>query len=512
MHVAVQVGGVEDLVEIAARQAAAHGAVPDADRSEPLGAYLSGTGADVRWVGEHVGAVLDGLCAAAVLPAVATYALRYLSTDAAQRPHGVRLAASETERDLRTLSVGSRLLVRLAAMCQRVGGALAHASKHLGLGTILVHTLSHGATEDAEDGGGGGGGAGAGDFQRTIELRRVCEGVYRSALAATLMLYSGDEAPVAAQGPRRGTLAEAFPHIFPRAPEQGPGAELCAPPPARETHALALAGRWSAHMSKLFEPALVALVGDDGRGAHHLTLAADCLLLADRKVDRLLTHPSAATARKAGTGGTGLTDGGGGGGAFEVATRGASYFVHLLKLNRAFALEDASANDKAKERAQALVAAGLAGLLPSLGGPKGADGAARRGKGLTVVQVVPDAPAWQRLQLLLDIRAAARLQSYLHSPDPGTKSLLLRTCARALMACLQVGLFSPYLALHLAPYLAHYLAPYLAPYVASTTPPHPTPRARCRTSYRCTSPTTPWGDTFPPTGGSTAQPTCCGGS
>jgi len=426
---ASQIGGLEDLVEIAARQAAAHGALPDPDRATPLGAYLSGTGADVRWVNEHVGAVLEGLDAAAALPAVATYALRYLSTEAAQRPHSVRLAASETDRDLRTLSVGSRLLVRLATMCQRLGGSLVHASKSLGLGHILVHTLAH---DNAGEGAGAGGDSGeGGDFQRTVELRRVCEAAFRSTLAATLMLYGGDEAPAASRGPRRGTLAAAYPRLFPRRAADRSPTELCAPPPPREALSEPLLGRWSAHMSKLFEPALVALVGDDGRGAHHLPLAADCLLLADRAVDRLLAHPTAATSG----GGRGEEGGGNGG----VATRGAAYFAPLMKINKSFVLEDASANDKAKERAQALVAGAVAALLPPLSGPKGGDGGARRGKGLAVVAVVPDAPTWQRLQLVLDLRAAARLQSYLHTPDPGTKSLLLRTCARALIACLQVG-------------------------------------------------------------------------
>ena len=53
--------------------------------------------------------------------------------------------------------------------------------------------------------------------------------------------------------------------------------------------------------------------------------------------------------------------------------------------------------------------------------------------------MVPDVGTWQRLQLLLDTRVASRLQSYLYTSDPSMKSLLFRTCARALAACLQVS-------------------------------------------------------------------------
>ena len=236
------------------------------------------------------------------------------------------------------MSVGSRLLIRTASFCQHLTATLAGISRDLGLGTILVNALA-GSSLTHDHGGGGHGGEDQGptlanNFQRMIDLRRVAETIYWAGLNTTLMLYSGEEAPVMWRGSRRSTASTAFPRLFPHT--QGSGAAaMGAPLPAPTTAAAPLHCRWSAHMSKLFEPILVEFVGEDGKGSRHMPLGADCLALADKLVDRLLIRADD----------TMVSNGG-------VATRGAVYFAQLLKLTRAFGVEDAAVNERAKERAQ----------------------------------------------------------------------------------------------------------------------------------------------------------------
>ena len=335
------VNGVEELVSIAARQVGDRGAV-NAETMDPLGPYLGGTGAEAAWLGEHIVTILDLLVEADMFPAIALYVLRFLSTDAAQRVSCVRLSTAgshsqESERDIKSLSVGSRLLIRTAAFCQHLTAVLAGISKELGLGTILVNALA-GATMTHDHGGGvdDHGPTLANNFQRMIDLRRAMETIYWAGLSTTLMLYSGEEAPVLWRGPRRGNASSAFPRLFPRTRGDG-GAAMGAPLPPPTTAAAPLHCRWSAHMSKLFEAILVEFVGDDGKGSRYMSLGADCLALADKLVDRLLIRSDDMM----------VSNGSGG-----VVTRGPLYFAQLLKITRAFGVEDAAVNDKAKERAQ----------------------------------------------------------------------------------------------------------------------------------------------------------------
>ena len=196
-------------------------------------------------------------------------------------------------------------------------------------------------------------------------------------------------------------------------------------------------------MSQLFEPVLAGYVGDDGRGSHRLPLGAQCLALADHLVERALC--GAGPGSRAGGGATG------------ASTRSGPYFVALFRLTRAYVQEDAAASDRAKEKAQLAATGALLHLLPApTARPPGHTGA----KGAYVPLAVPDVATWQRLQLLLDARVAARLQSYLHTPDNALKTQLFRVASRALAAGLQVRPCltclwpcpAPFCA---APYLAH---------------------------------------------------------
>ena len=333
------VSGIEDLVAITAMQVGNRGAV-NAEAMDPLGPYLGGTGAEAGWIGEHIVTILDLLVEAEIFPSISLYVLRFLSTDAAQRVSSVRLSTAgpgsnnqESERDIKTLSVGSRLLIRTATFCQHLTGVLASVSKDLGLGTILVNALA-GTSLAHDQEGGEQGPTLANNFQRMIDLRRSAEAIYWAGLNTTLMLYTGEEAPVVWRGSRRVTASTAFPRLFPHTKGAG-AAAMGAPLPAPTIAAAPLHCRWSAHMSKLFEPILIEFVGEDGKGNRHMPIGADCLILADKLVDRLLIRADDAM----------ISNGG-------VATRGALYFAQLLKLSRAFSVEDAAVNEKAKERSQ----------------------------------------------------------------------------------------------------------------------------------------------------------------
>jgi len=418
MHAALEgytglVGAVEDLISLAAAHAAAAPAPAAASAPVPaLGPFLAAAGADPLWVSTHAVAILDRAVAADLIPALALYALRFLSTDAARRSaglgHGATTAATGGVTEPSSLSIGSRLLLRVAKFCQHVCSTLAGTSRELDVRTILATAAAAAAPAPAPAGGAGAAGSA---LDRSIALRRVAEGLYWAGLTATLMMYTGEEAPPPARGPRATRAAAAFAQYFPAAAGTASGAEagggwaIGAPPPRPSVGASVLASRWSAHMSQLFEPVLAEYVGDDGRGSHRLPLGTECLALADHLVDRALRGAGPAdrpsTSPSSGSGsGSGSPRAGAGAGA-GASTRSGQYFVALVRLHRAYVHEDGAANDRAQTQAQLAASGAVLHMFPAVttrppGAPRGADGVA---KGAYVAPAVPDVATWQRLQV-----------------------------------------------------------------------------------------------------------------
>jgi hypothetical protein len=96
-------------------------------------------------------------------------------------------------------------------------------------------------------------------------------------------------------------------------------------------------------MCKLFEPILIDIVGEDGKGTTRMSVAGECLQLADKEVDERYISGFHDYTRTSGTT-TGRRKGG--------STRGPVYFAGLFRLYRCLVTEDGATNDRAVERTQ----------------------------------------------------------------------------------------------------------------------------------------------------------------
>ena len=406
-------GCVEELVSLAVKQANSH-SDPATTESDALGMSLGNLGVEFSWMNARAVEVLLLGMESNIIPGLALYVIRFLSAEAAQRSCDVRLLSgfdAESERETKGLSIGSRLVMRMAKFLQHMTVCLSSLSRNIGLPSA-VNTYSQYSDADGD--------AHLVPFQSILEMRKMSERLYHSCLTAALMLYSGEEAPIAVQGPYSTTLLHAHPALFASTAvyngDQINGAGVW------ET----MESRFSAHTCKLFEAVLLDLVGEDGRGSHRMPLSGECLQHTERIVDSLLTRtPTADTAVKE---------------ISEVgATRGSAYFTGLFRVYRALTVEEA-ASGKAKEKAHAALVAAVALSLPvaaqhsALAVEDGRKGAERR----QIPPVAADSPTWQRLQMLLDTRASARLSYCFYSSELGLHASLLRVCQRALGTCLQV--------------------------------------------------------------------------
>ena len=420
------IGCIEELLSIAVKQANnRHTAVTCDDDGPKL--FLASAGADHRWVTTHAVEILYGVLSKGMLPGVAVFVLRYLSTDASQLSGDVRFKGSEDrERDTKGLSVGSRLIVRMSKFLQYVNVCLCSLSRDLVLPALLSEHNSY--ETDTEE---------LVIFRRVLDMRRMAEALYQSCLTTCLMLVTGEEAPLAPWGPSCSTLLQAHPLLFP------PESPLMGSP----VLSTVLGCVWKAHTYKLFEPLLLALVGEDGKGSQRMAIGGDCLLQAERVVESL-TMQASASASASGVlkvqvelEGEGATE--------VMATRGSAYFNGFFKVFRALCAEESSVG-KARERSQAGVVAAVALSLPQVSlrnlSEDGIKVTERRPA--ATVPAVQESASWQRMQLLLDTRIATRLSLYFNTKEPSLQVALLKACQRALWGCLlaapEVGLCEPY--------------------------------------------------------------------
>ena len=435
-------GCIEDLVSVAAERANSR-YQPIPQEEVDLGYFLNAHCLDRLWLSEKVVQILALVVESNMISGVALYVLRFISTDAAQRSSDVRLIGgigreNEKESDTRGLSIGSRLIMRTAKFLQHLSVCLCSLSRDLELSSLLREQLKRVERDETV----------LNEFQSLIDLRKVAEDLYRSCLRGTIMLYTGEEAPVRAVGHYGTNLMEAHPKLF----RSQHTSTLSKNVPLVDPLDVPMECRWSAHTCRLFEPTLLELVGEDGRGSQRLSLGGEMLSQADNVIDGLLTAVASASLSAASTGDQRVEDMVSGQG---VESRGSAYFVGLLRICRALCAEELAGTGRAKERANLSVVTAMALSLPPIAPHTAAiteDGKATQ-RMTGVVTVVPDGVTWQRLFVLLDTRSALRIPAYFSSHEPGMKVALLKTCCRALSSFLQVPadvrLIDPYVSVGL---------------------------------------------------------------
>ena len=144
--VSAYMGCIEELVSLAVKKGT-NKCRPSGDEEDSLGFFLSGLGVEASWLHERSVEVLLLAVDSNMLSAIALYVLRFLSTEASQRSSDVRLLGgisrrNETEKDTKGLSIGSRLIMRMAKFMQHMSLCLCSLSRDLLLPVMLKEQLA----------------------------------------------------------------------------------------------------------------------------------------------------------------------------------------------------------------------------------------------------------------------------------------------------------------------------------------------------------------------------------
>lgn len=403
----------------------------EAAASDETNPFLLSSRVDLTWLYDNIADVVSLIAAGQLMPAIALYTMRFLVSDASQSiDDGDALQAGSTV-NLKGMSLGSRLLMRVAKFFQHMVATLTSMSKHLNVVSI--------ATGSSEDVG-----------ASKLKARTVAESLYRSVVSSVVMLYLGEESTLPLHGLFATKLERSHKVLFSPKALSVNGAVI---PPLTAQFA---ESRWSVQYCKLFEPILIDLVGEDGRGSARMPLGGDCLRRADflaplvlsmtnKKNMKVASAASLASFTEPNDFFTVNFDTG-------MECRGTVYFVSLVRLVRSFCSVEGTSG-RALERAQANVGSSVLNLLPSL--PMSVtklslEESLRRLSSSTAAMHC-DSSALQRIQVVLDTRCPARLQSYFSCTEDSVKNFLAKICCRALSVCVSVSaeqsLQEPYLSL-----------------------------------------------------------------
>ena len=400
--------------------------------------FILSTGAEFHWVCSHVREIVQECVHGKLFPAVALFTARFLNSDNASGTEDSKALRSTNGRtgggntgntgNTKGLSLGARLIVRVAKFFQHFVSCLQHVSRPL--------AMSHIVTTDANNRSGLLGEEAMG----LTQTRASAEALYKGVLSAMTMLYLGEESCLPLSGSFAKKVRSSHPHVLASADEK-----------RTNSHSQS---NWSVNMSKLMEPLILDMVGDDGKGSGKMTLGGDVLRQADVFVPLLHTlvakggdnthnHKMGNNNNNNNNNSNNNNDTDpfklGGGFCTGIESRGTSYFVSVMRINRNLCSVD-TATGKALDRARTSVVSALNTLLPTVVLPttKEAEEASNHTLSSVTSALVLDSSAIQRLQVVLDMKLASKLGSYFNTQDTGLKNTLVRVGLRALTICCQV--------------------------------------------------------------------------
>lgn len=371
-----------------------------------LGIALEKTGADLDWLRSNALTVANLALEQGFLAGVSLFLLRFLGTDYAKNLDSQRGALTMKDSvNIRGISLGSKLASRVSKFLQHMVNCLSAMSSQM----TAMQLSTSSASNDA--------------LLLKLKHRKTLDGLFNGTLTSLLMLYVGEESPVAFAGSYYSDLSAAHPSWFPASSELA------------NQHA-SIDSRWNAQMCKLFEPPLIDLVGEDGGGSNKVSVSVEMIKNADKLMSNYvanvaLSFPSAGVVAKHHAL-PAVYDS-------SVQSRGSFYFVGLIRYIRSICVMEA-ASAKSNERTQQGIIAAVILLLPTPDTTilKPIETPEDAAQGETTVRYLPEGQWWQKIQVVLDARCGARLQANFSSNDVTTKVSLLKLCQRVFAVCLSL--------------------------------------------------------------------------
>jgi WD40 repeat protein len=381
---------------------------------------LAETGVDIRWILEDAHRpILDLLIDLPVIPAIVVYISRFLVLDASKMDYPEVSLKYYSKRTVASdLSIGSKLLIRIVKFFEHCILCLSSLSRLLSNFSIPFSSTLDTQQKQSE-------------VQDYLLEKSLVQRLYFSTVASLMMVEMGEEVPYL-HGCRDSTLASSFDNLL----------------SSTQPHATVV--RWNPDISKMFEPLLRDLLGDDSKGNHSkVNSSGESLTTASNVVSALalgFSHGPASSTTASFISNNFIQSNRESDldllldslcgpeqpwWRFQLL-RGPGYFAcHSQIYNGLLSFYKPS---KHPNKVNLLFASTVLNLLPNL-----------TDESLSVLSATPSSISfeelavepsmWQIIQAILDTRVLSRLLNILLQADVTTKLSILKVCLRSLAYC-----------------------------------------------------------------------------
>lgn len=229
-------------------------------------------GVDIQWITDvAVHDILKHIVSSKLLHLLVTFSIRFLASDSAHEP-SEEAHPGAAKHAYEGLSMGSRMLIRISKFFEYFIACMHGISKKL---SKLRKNMALNLTPNEQE------------LKRNevvMDKTELLDRCYFAIATAISMLCTGDEVCPPLFGSRSDSLLDAYGDVF--SMHRGDQKDL-----GLSSSAFVARKQWSAHLAKLFEPLVLDLASEDGRGnTSKLLCSAQEIEYADKTTTAISMH------------------------------------------------------------------------------------------------------------------------------------------------------------------------------------------------------------------------------
>lgn len=384
---------IEELIQ--------HFSAEQSKTERELSKSIQTTGVDLVWLQAHYKDILVSALDHDIFRLITLLVIRFVNSSHADK---LSSTSNNTKRRSET-SLGAKLLFRMTTFLQQLLASLNSTAHSLSFSKVFV------------------------DDSLKSSNRMLMESLFNACLESVLMLYLGEEAGMC----HAGSYAVQFFDVYSMEQYGDSFKNL-------EAGAVQLSCCWESRISSIFEPLLMSIIGEDGRGTSKFAFSLESIRQSDYYLEMFstLVTSSIDEVQQNGKNKTAVTLML----ASPTQTRGSTYYNNLPRLVKAIVTIESMSGKMVDRAHQSLISATTL-LLPAPENPLLCvlDGSNKTLLSTSInsnMRFTPDGSLWQKVQLILDLRIAARFQSFFARADSVTRMLLLKTCHRIFALCISL--------------------------------------------------------------------------
>eukprot|EP01041_Mallomonas_annulata_P000829 gene829-1611_t len=421
---------------------------------------------DDLWLINNCHDVVDEIISNGFLELLSLFTLRFLNTAIANTttttPTSFDTGTDATDNN--QLSIGSKLVLRVSIFLRQLLDVISYISKRTVISPQDLNTMDDTDTTTTSS-----------STASKVDGYNSVERLLQSICSCTVMLYLGEESPVTVHGGYPCTIGGAHPYFSNKNKNNATTTNnnsnsSCYNNYGYEGNISTLfyddihpadmycESHWNVHVCRTFEPILLQMISEDGRGNSKIHMACKHMITrADLTMNLLASNPLSIrdfiTTRNDISdipSSTSSTSTSYGIISHPLQCRGSVYFISLIRVTRnLMQLENCSG--RVYERSQQSLLATLLLMLSPLpdvdsittASTSGGGGESTSNKGVSNIvmpldTIYPSSLLWQRLLLLQDLRILTRLEIFLNNNNNNNleiKLSLLKFYSKLLLLC-----------------------------------------------------------------------------